>query len=115
MSHRYAFSTRGVLRHLRGGLFQEYCLANGLLLEPDLVAQNDIDVDGAVEAIQSLSPERRTGSGAGRIYSPISFTFILRILSTSATGADSTSGKAFRQIPARQPLADSPGASRTIW
>ena len=61
MSHRYAFSTRGVLRHLHGGLFQEYCLSNGLLLEPDFVVQNDIDVDGAVEAIQSLPHERRTG------------------------------------------------------
>jgi len=60
MSHRYAFSTKGVLRHIQPRLRKEYCVANQLFADLPFLQEDDADLDALCEAIQELPASLRT-------------------------------------------------------
>jgi hypothetical protein len=60
MTHRYAFSPKGVLRHLKPSLIKDYCAANQLFSGADFLDGDEIDLDLLCQAIQGLTAALRT-------------------------------------------------------
>ena len=59
MSHRYAFSTKGVLRQFEWNLLREYLLSRDLFLGQQFLEEDECDVEALGAAIQNLPPDKR--------------------------------------------------------
>ena len=59
MSHRYAFSTKGVLRQFEWNLLREYLLSRDLFPGQQFLEEDECDVEALGAAIQDLPPDRR--------------------------------------------------------
>jgi hypothetical protein len=59
MSHHYAFTTKGVLRHLSWDFIQGCCQSNGLFPDLECLQTKKPDLEALTEAIHALPAERR--------------------------------------------------------
>jgi hypothetical protein len=60
MPHRYAFSPKGVLRHIKPELRCQYFVANRLFTGESFLSRDKPDLDALCAAIQALPPAERT-------------------------------------------------------